>query len=323
MSDTAKFISVSLDGTRSYGRSPSGCAYAHVHPARSASRCTLSPRGSSGTAWPIARYPVGLAATQISHADDDDDDASTEASSAEVWAYTSSADGAAPERAWQECNHPSYQHAGDVVSVAFTPDGQHIISADVGPSLSVDGGCIKVWTARLADAQNRLVHSTSEPGMSVCVVVATGDGRVLSGGREKVMDADGPGYALGGVVRVWGSSVAERPPRRRRRRPLWSLRRPSSLEPHRHTVQALAVLPDSQHALSGSDDKIINMFRIDDGVVMHRINTADIPATIASIALMPDGRRFVCAMATRVVRSEARMPTSVRLAKVYDGNKAL
>ena len=186
LSDTAKFISVSLDGTAKLWQvAQVGCAYAHVH------TCEIGIPVHSVAARQLghgvadhAHFAVGLAATQISHADDDDDDASTEASSAEVWAYTSSADGAAPERAWQECNHPSYQHAGDVVSVAFTPDGQHIISADVGPSLSVDGGCIMVWTARLADAQNRLVHSTSEPGMSVCVVVATGDGR-LSGGRER------------------------------------------------------------------------------------------------------------------------------------------
>ena len=55
-------------------------------------------------------------------------------------------------------------------------------------------------------------------------------------------------------------------------------------------VNALVALPDNQHALAGSN-KIVKLFNVDDGDVLrtftHHTNV------VASLALMPDGLRFV------------------------------
>ena len=49
-------------------------------------------------------------------------------------------------------------------------------------------------------------------------------------------------------------------------------------------------LPDNLHALSGSDDKTVKLFNVNDGAVLR---TFCAPRRGASLALLPDGLRFV------------------------------
>ena len=59
---------------------------------------------------------------------------------------------------------------------------------------------------------------------------------------------------------------------------------------HTKWVKALVALPDNQHALSGSFDRTVKLFNVNDGALLrtfkHHKNT------VTSLAL-PDGLRFV------------------------------
>ena len=55
-------------------------------------------------------------------------------------------------------------------------------------------------------------------------------------------------------------------------------------------MQALVALPNNQHALSGSY-KTVKLFNVNDGVVMRTFTHHT--HAVFSLALLPDGRRFV------------------------------
>ena len=63
-------------------------------------------------------------------------------------------------------------------------------------------------------------------------------------------------------------------------------------EVHERQVAALVVLPDNQHALSGSTDATIKLFNFDEGVVLRTFRQRGL---VRSLALLPDGLRFVSA----------------------------
>ena len=50
-------------------------------------------------------------------------------------------------------------------------------------------------------------------------------------------------------------------------------------------------LPDNQHALSGSLDKTIKLFNVNDGALLRTFRHHT--CTVTSLALLPDGLRFV------------------------------
>ena len=50
-------------------------------------------------------------------------------------------------------------------------------------------------------------------------------------------------------------------------------------------------LPDNQHALSGSRDKTVKLFNVNDGAVLRTFTHHTSP--VLCLALLPDGLRFV------------------------------
>ena len=54
---------------------------------------------------------------------------------------------------------------------------------------------------------------------------------------------------------------------------------------------ALVALPDNQHALSGSGDKAVKLFNVNDGVALRTFTHHT--HYVFCLALLPDGRRFV------------------------------
>ena len=50
-------------------------------------------------------------------------------------------------------------------------------------------------------------------------------------------------------------------------------------------------LPDNQHALSGSRDKTVKLFNVNDGTVLRTFRHHG--NSVECLALMPDGLRFV------------------------------
>ena len=82
------------------------------------------------------------------------------------------------------------------------------------------------------------------------------------------------------------------------------------LHTHMGTVNALVALPDNQHALSGSRDTTIKLFNVNDGTVLHTFNhharsvnwRGDRIGDVTSLALLPDGLRFVSGSHDRTAR---------------------
>ena len=65
----------------------------------------------------------------------------------------------------------------------------------------------------------------------------------------------------------------------------------NTFELHTGSVTALVALPDNQHALSGSDDKTVKLFNVNDGDVLRTFTHHTY--WVNSLALLPDGLRFV------------------------------
>ena len=62
-------------------------------------------------------------------------------------------------------------------------------------------------------------------------------------------------------------------------------------ELHTDSVLALVALPDNRHALSGSGDKTVKLFNVNDGAVLR--NFKHHTDYVNCLALLPDGLRFV------------------------------
>ena len=130
-----------------------------------------------------------------------------------------------------------------------------------------DDNLVKVWSV----ATKSLVSTCRGHFGWVLAVAVMPDGqRILSGGQDK-------------TVRVW----------------LFNGTLKNIFRLHNDNyVYALAALPDNRHALSGGND--IKLFNVNDGGVLrtfkHHTNT------VSSLALMPDGLRFVSASYDRTAR---------------------
>ena len=126
--------------------------------------------------------------------------------------------------------HTFKGHTNAVRAVAVTPDGQHIISGSADK-------LVKVWSV----ATKSLVSTCAGHTGDVRAVAAMPDGqRILSGSATRPS--------------ACGSSTAPS-------------RTPSSCTPA--TGDALVALPDNQHALSGSRDKTVKLFNVNDGAVLR------------------------------------------------------
>ena len=62
-------------------------------------------------------------------------------------------------------------------------------------------------------------------------------------------------------------------------------------ELHTDSVHALVALPDNQHALSGSWDRTVKLFNVNNGAALRTFTHHT--AFVTALALLPDGRRFV------------------------------
>ena len=70
-----------------------------------------------------------------------------------------------------------------------------------------------------------------------------------------------------------------------------SLTLENTFRQHTFGVTALVALPDNQHALSGSLDKTVKLFNVNDGAVARTFTHHS--ASVYCLALLPDGLRFV------------------------------
>jgi WD40 repeat protein len=155
--------------------------------------------------------------------------------------------------------HAFEGHTFHVTTVAVTPDGQHIISGSSDRT-------VKVWSV----ATKSLVSTCEGHISEVSVVAAMPDGqRFLSGGWDRTVLM----WLLNGTLEKRFDTL------------------------HSERVNALVALPDNQHALSAANDLTVKLFNVNDGAVLRtfrNINGAHQTDWVMCLALLPDGRRFVC-----------------------------
>ena len=147
-------------------------------------------------------------------------------------------------------------HTHAVNSVAFSPDGRHIVS---GSSDST----IRVW-----DAQTGVQVGNSLQGHTYQVnsVAFSPDGRhIVSGSYDK-------------TIRVWNAQTG--------------VQVGNSLQGHTQAVKSVAFSPDGRHIVSGSDDSTIQVWDAQTGVQVGNSPQGHIQA-VSSVAFSPDGRHMV------------------------------
>ena len=169
--------------------------------------------------------------------------------------------------------HTFEGHTDSVNAVVVTRSGKHIVSGS-------DDGTIKVWSVAGKDLENdcfsvddllRRVEATGYGGVLSLAVIPGDDDeefRILGGfsdGSVELHSRNGPNANV--LDKTWR-------------------------EVHERQVAALVVLPDNQHALSGSTDATIKLFNFDEGVVLRTFRQRGL---VRSLALLPDGLRFVSA----------------------------
>ena len=128
-------------------------------------------------------------------------------------------------------------HTRDVQSVAFSPDGQTLVSGSVDQT-------VRMW--RVSDGA--LLHKLEGHTDPVYGVAFSPDGQTLASGS---MDQ---------TVRLWRVSDGE------------LLRK---LEGHTGGVISVAFSPDGQTLATGSEDNTVRLWRVSDGALLYKLFTTD------------------------------------------------
>jgi WD40 repeat protein len=177
---------------------------------------------------------------------------------------------------------PPPGHSGWVVSVAYSPDGKHIVSGS-------NDKTVRIWDA--------------ETGAAVCDPLLGHSGRVDS----VAYSPDGKHIVSGSgdkTVRIWnaetGAAVCDPPPG------------------HSGWVVSVAYSPDGKHIVSGSNDKTVRIWNAETGAAVCDPLLGH-SSCVYSVAYSPDGKHIVSGSGDNTVRiwdadtSDAREGTHVKL----------
>jgi WD40 repeat protein/tRNA A-37 threonylcarbamoyl transferase component Bud32 len=184
-------------------------------------------------------------------------------------------------------------HSNGVQSVAFTPDGRHVVSGSHDQT-------IKVWAADTG-AVVRTFRGHTEPVR--CVAVAP-DGRVASGSPDRTIRLWDTRQEIGPRVlcrqKDWIYGVAFSPDGRLMAwgdtKPLvhvWDLTTGQvryRLDQHTDALYSVAFSPDSRRLASAAHDGTVRLWDMESGRQL-RVHTGLTPAAL-SVAFSPDGLRL-------------------------------
>jgi len=150
--------------------------------------------------------------------------------------------------------------SGPVLSAAWAPDGQTILSGDWD-------GTIKLWDA--ASGQLRRTLPGTKKAVR-CLAVAPDGVLVAAGVNEKGKD-----------LRVWDARAGEPRP---------------GFKGHRLRTRALAFAPDGRTLATGSAGaKKLGEIKLWDSATGQERRTVSVPAEVLALAYSPDGRRLASA----------------------------
>jgi WD40 repeat protein/predicted Ser/Thr protein kinase len=145
------------------------------------------------------------------------------------------------------------RHTDDILSIAFSPDGERIISGSFDET-------VKVWDA----ATGAEIMTLRGHKLAVADVAFSPDGRrIVSGSND-------------GTIKVWDVSTGTEL---------------MTLVGHENEVRSVAFSPDGMHIISGSRDKTIKVW--DAVIRAEAVTLSGHRGAVSSIAFSPDGKRLV------------------------------
>ena len=166
---------------------------------------------------------------------------------------------------WPALQNVIFGHSGWVTSVAFSPDGRHIVSGSGDKT-------IRVWDAEIG----AMVVGPLEGHSSwVTSVAFSPDGtHIVSGSGDR-------------TIRLWDAKTGDMviPP----------------LEAHTSYVTSVAFSPDGKHIVSGSWDKTIRVWGPEEGVMIARSFEGH-SSSVTSVAFSPDGSHIVSSSEDKTIR---------------------
>ncbi|KIJ42050.1 hypothetical protein M422DRAFT_171544, partial [Sphaerobolus stellatus SS14] len=214
------------------------------------------------------------------------------------------------EERWPNLEHTitsRERHTSSVMSVAFSPDGQRVVSGSADAT-------IRIWDAQTGNTIAGPFHGCAYPVRSVAF---SPDGqRVVSGsvGRTiRIWDAHAGNQITGSFCHPgWVTSVAFSPDGQRvvsgshdKTIRIWDVQTGNSigapLQGHTHWVLSVAFSPDGHRIVSGSFDQTIRLWDA------HTGNQIAGPfqghtSFVNSVAFSPDGQRVVSGSDDQTIR---------------------
>ncbi|OJK02158.1 hypothetical protein ASPACDRAFT_50846 [Aspergillus aculeatus ATCC 16872] len=154
------------------------------------------------------------------------------------------------EAEWGACLQVVEGHRDRVRAVAFSPDGERIVSGS-------DDTTLRIWDANNGARLNTLKGHEG----AVCSVTFSPDGRHIVSGSDDC------------TIKIWDSISGDC---------LHTLRS------HSRKVNSVAIAPCGNYIISGSDDHTVKMWDFFTGVCLHTLYECG--GTIESVAYSPDGR---------------------------------
>jgi WD40 repeat protein/serine/threonine protein kinase len=149
-------------------------------------------------------------------------------------------------------------HTSNALSVAFSPDGQRLATADTTVKDSL-GSVVKIWDARTGQ---EILTLKGHTGLVNSVAFSPDGQRLASGSRDY-------------MVKIWDARTGQE-----------SL----TLKGHTDAVMSVTFSPDGQRLASGSRDNTVKIWDVQNG--QESLTLKGHTNGVASVAFSPDGQRL-------------------------------